>query len=129
MSPTNVILLSHICPTCERASILRVRTHVAASFHGDTTGPFSDRVYRLGERMRWWPGDQAWRFEGEPNQPCGHAIEACAGVCDRCQGAVYAVVHFVQLVPVEVLDVAAAQGEPMSFTRTRIRTRVSAGVA
>ena len=110
-SATNTILIAAVCPACGRASVLRCLAHVAASFRGDDTGPFCDRVYRVGERMRWWPRDQAWRFEGVPNQPCGHAVEACAGRCDRCAGEVQAVIHFHDLVPTEVLDLTVAPAE------------------
>jgi hypothetical protein len=105
MCPSNEILVHAACLACGEETTLRCVAEVAASEHGDASGPFSGRVYRLGERMAWWPRDCAWRFEGVPNQPPGQALEVCPATCEHCAAALEVVIRYRELVPNEVVEV------------------------
>jgi hypothetical protein len=98
MLVTNTVLLEVRCPVCGEAGEIHARTQVAASAHGDARGPFCGRTYKIGQRMAWWPGDVAWRFEGELHQPWDSALEACPSECASCGAALSALIRFKNLV-------------------------------
>src|SRR5262249_22590259 len=103
MTATNTVLFDALCPVCGQSAEFRARTQVAASLHGDARGPFSGRVYKLGQRMAWWPGDCAWRFEGELHQPWDTALEACPSECVSCGAVLSALIRFKDLVVEKLL--------------------------
>jgi len=121
MAAFNDIIVRDSCPACGKVSELRFQTHVAASFHGDASGRFAHREYYLGQRLAWWPIGHAdfatWRTDGEPCQPPNTGIEACYGGCALCAAELFAVVHFLDLVPIEVSAMGLEKNWPSDFQR------------
>jgi hypothetical protein len=107
MPVTNTVLIDARCPVCDQTAVIHARTQVAASLHGDERGPFCGRIYKLGQRMAWWPGDCAWRFEGELHQPWDTALEACPSECATCGATLSALIRFKNLIVDSLVSLCA----------------------
>ena len=107
MAAFNYILLEAQCPHCGQQTIQKAQTHIASDFDGDSRGRFVEQEYRLGERMRWFlpeaDGFADWMTWGK--SPDGRVREVCASKCERCGAKVYAVIEFIDVTPVDVLEV------------------------
>ena len=123
MSAFNWISFSARCPCCGAHGELRAQCHVASSYGGVEGGPrFHDADYRLGQEMAWWPRGSAmwasWREDASVADDAGDtAVEACYASCGRCDGALFAVLRFVDLVPRDVLDVGREEDWPARYPR------------
>jgi hypothetical protein len=112
MDATNEIIIDEVCPVCRQSTTIRCQTHVAAN------DEFAERVYRIGERMAWWP-------EGDPrhaewNENCAGpdgASEACYGTCAACAADLFVVIAFDALAPTQVLAVGPEEEWPEGYLR------------
>lgn len=123
----NSIRFESRCPQCG-TSTLQVQCHVATSGTADQEGRFALEVYRLGDRMRWWPIlHERWAscFNGGDIAlfKLREAIECCYGSCMSCKENIYAIIRFKDrafgsnpvtgesmITPVEVLDLGCEKG-------------------
>jgi len=120
VSAYNWIDFESRCPVCRAAGRIEAQTHVAASYDGDDTGRFHDRHYALGEPMAWFPAADPrypqWRMAGEPSGSDG-TVEACYASCAASHHRLCAVVEFVSLVALRVVDVTPESAWPQGFAR------------
>jgi len=111
----NTILLDAECPRCHERGAIEAQTHIASSFDGDATGRFCQRVYRVGQRMAWWPEDdlrfEAWAENADPSRP-DVVTEACYATCRHCGSELYAVVEFDALAVKAVPDLGLERDWP-----------------
>jgi hypothetical protein len=121
MAAYNWIAIEEICPSCRQPSPIRCQTHMASSYNGDETGRFFDRVYKIGDRMAWWPQTHKdfarWQEDSEPGQPPHHTLEACYSKCENCGAELYAVIRFKDLKPIEVVEVGLESQWPEGYSR------------
>jgi hypothetical protein len=121
MAAYNWIIADESCPSCQQRGPVRCQTHIASSYDGDETDRFCDRVYRIGDRMAWWPpGHQAfdlWREDSEPGQPPNRAVEACYSECGKCGAELFAVIQFEDLKPIAVVEVGLESQWPEGYSR------------
>ncbi|OQY44009.1 MAG: hypothetical protein DRR08_32125 [Candidatus Parabeggiatoa sp. nov. 2] len=112
MGAYNWILITHRCPNCSEQVDIRCQTHIASSYQG-TTKRFHNEIYRLGEKLRWWPTGhpdfEQWRVNGCVS-PCEDDPlfdrECCYSECLSCGAELYIVIRFKQNLPLEVLLVS-----------------------
>ncbi len=111
MSAFNWIILEEICPKCRQHSEIVCQSHVCADYDGDETGRFHERKYKLNQKMSWWPEGHAkfntWK-QGTliaPDHADNGVYECCYSKCCECHENLYVVLHFEELVPVNVLKV------------------------
>lgn len=106
------------CPACQKRTTIRSQAHVAASFDGDETGRFCQRVYTLGEKLPWFPRGHrkynTWHHRGDTWKE-DDAREACYSTCQSCNAKLYAVIKFVNFTPVKVLDIGLESNWPEGY--------------
>ena len=99
---------------------VRAQTHIAASYHGDATGRFHNRTYRIGETMAWFhPSDDrraAWSEAADPGHlPSVH--EACYSECLTCHADLCIVFEFENVGAARVVTAAREADWPSGYLR------------
>ena len=124
MSAYNWISFDSDCPVCQRDTTIKAQTHVASDYDGDDSGRFHDRLYRLGETMRWWPEQHPrfseWKNEGFPNRSerrGDECEEACYARCEACGAKLCAVIEFRRMSPVRILKLGLEDDWPDGYLR------------
>ena len=122
MAAFNWVLVSARCPACSEQTMIRAQTHIASSYDGDAHGRFSERAYKLGESMLWWPPTDArfddWKEDGLPSADgSGDIEEACYAACDTCAADLCAVLRFRDVTPIKCVAVSTAKQWPAGFPR------------
>lgn len=124
MSAFNWILMENHCPACDARRNLVAQTHVASDYDGDESGRFHDSTYRLGERMRWWlPAHfryASWRDGNKidkKNLAENEELECCYTKCNECLSELYSIIRFVDVSPVEIMDIGFESDWPVSYYR------------
>jgi hypothetical protein len=85
------------CPSCATDSQIRAQVHIAASYNGDASGRFHNRVFGLGDPMAWWPTHDTrfgtWSANAHPGH-LPHVREACYSNCLTCTAELCVVLVF-----------------------------------
>lgn len=72
--------------------------------------------------MRWWSKDaknwEGW-VEGGIVDPVnsGAVLECCYAACNSCQAALFSVIRFLNVTPVEVLEFGVESAWPQGFPK------------
>lgn len=122
MAAFNWIETEMTCPACHEHATIRCQTHIASDFGGDETGRFCHRVFKIGDRMPWYPEGHpeydTWCFEGDP-WTVEDAREACYSTCQKCQEDLFAVIQFSNFTPIKLLDVGLEENWPKEYCTDR----------
>ena len=86
---------------------------MASDYDGDASGRFMNQRYPLGARMKWFPPDHpdydTWNTWGDGKD---EAKETCYARCPLCHHLLAVVIHFRDVTPVSIGEIAPAEPAP-----------------
>jgi hypothetical protein len=117
----NCLIFRGQCPKCGDEGWLRAQFHVATSADRDEAGRFCLQVYRIGDRLRWWPPSDrrygSWSKQGVPGDMAGTVVrECCYSHCETGH-ELYAIVEFAGPCVRGVIGVGEEENWPPGYPR------------